>query len=192
MNEWCIYIALYCVLLYTQSALQSCGRGGGSLCNHHQCAASTWMMRRTPQDNGSSALRRESHRANQVDHVPTNTLCTLVLQEEVLHNYTEYNQQWNVFSAFNPSTCTHTWSSGQLTLPRPGSSLGFGALLKGITSVVENPCRSRDSNPQPRVTSPTLHPLEPRLPLQESYTSLGLLTPLCWSWTLGVNSADGW
>ncbi len=29
MNEWCIYIALYCVLLYTQSTLQSCG--GGSL-----------------------------------------------------------------------------------------------------------------------------------------------------------------
>ncbi len=25
MNEWCIYIALYCVLLYTQSALQSWG-----------------------------------------------------------------------------------------------------------------------------------------------------------------------
>ncbi len=122
MNEWCIYIALYCVLLYTQSALQSCG--GGSLCNHHQCAASTWMMRRTPQDNGASALRRESHRANQVDHVPTNTLCTLVQEEEVLHNYTEYNQQWNVLSAFNPSTCTHTWSSGQLMLRRPGSSRG--------------------------------------------------------------------
>ncbi len=31
MNEWCIYIALYCVLLYTQSALQSCGGGGGGL-----------------------------------------------------------------------------------------------------------------------------------------------------------------
>ncbi len=29
MNEWCIYIALYCVLLYTQSASQSCERGGG-------------------------------------------------------------------------------------------------------------------------------------------------------------------
>ncbi len=43
MNEWCIYIALYCVLLYTQSALQSCGGGGGgSLLNHPQCAASTW------------------------------------------------------------------------------------------------------------------------------------------------------
>ncbi len=27
MNEWCIYTALYCVLLYTQSALQSWGGG---------------------------------------------------------------------------------------------------------------------------------------------------------------------
>ncbi len=63
-----------------------------------------------------------------------------------IHNYTEYNQQWNVFSAFNPSKCTHTWSSG-------------GALLKGLTPVVDNSCRSWDSNPQPRVTSPTLYPL---------------------------------
>ncbi len=62
----------FCVLLYTQSALQSCG---GSLLNHHQCAASTWMMRRLLQDNGTSALtthqlqveRRERERANQVD-----------------------------------------------------------------------------------------------------------------------------
>ncbi len=30
--------------------------GGGSLLNHHQCAASTWMMRRQPQDNGASLL----------------------------------------------------------------------------------------------------------------------------------------
>ncbi len=30
-----------------------------------------------------------------------------------IHNYTEYNQEWNVFSAFNPSKYTHTWSSGQ-------------------------------------------------------------------------------
>ncbi len=29
MNEWCTYIALYCLLLYTQSALQSYGGGGG-------------------------------------------------------------------------------------------------------------------------------------------------------------------
>ncbi len=74
-------------------------------------------------------------------------------------SHTQYNQQWNVFSAFNPSKCTHTWSSGQPMLWRPGSSWGFGALLKGLTSVVDNSCRSRDSNPQPRVTSPTLYPL---------------------------------
>ncbi len=77
MNEWCTYIVLYCVLLYTQSTSQSCGGGGGGgLLNHHQCAASTWLMRWLPQDNGgTSALtthqlqveRRESHRANQVD-----------------------------------------------------------------------------------------------------------------------------
>ncbi len=66
-----------------------------------------------------------------------------------IHNYTEYNQQWNVFSAFNPSKSTHTWSSGQPMLRRPGSNLGFGALLKGLTSVVDDSCRSRDSNPQP-------------------------------------------
>ncbi len=81
-----------------------------------------------------------------------------------IHNYTEYNQQWNVCSAFNPSKCTHTWSSGQPTLWRPGSSWGFGALLKGLTSVVDNSCQSRDSNPQPRVTCLTVYPLEPRLP----------------------------
>ncbi len=27
MNEWCIHLALYCVLLYTQRALRSCGGG---------------------------------------------------------------------------------------------------------------------------------------------------------------------
>ncbi len=75
-----------------------------------------------------------------------------------IHNYTEYNQQWNVFSAFNPSNCTHTWSSGQPMQQRPGSSWGFGALLKGLTSFEDNSCRSRDSNPQPRVTSATLYP----------------------------------
>ncbi len=65
------------------------------------------------------------------------------------HNYTEYNEEWNVFSAFNPSK----WSSGELTLRHPGSSWGFGALLKGLTSVVDTSCQSRDSNPQPRITS---------------------------------------
>ncbi len=67
MIEWCIYIALYCVFLYTQNALQSCG---GSL------------LLRLPQDNGASALtthqlqveRRESHRANQVYALTTHQL----------------------------------------------------------------------------------------------------------------------
>ncbi len=45
-----------------------------------------------------------------------------------------------------------------------GAVWGFGALLKSLTSVVDNSCRSRDSNPQPQVTSPMLYPLEPRLP----------------------------
>ncbi len=35
-----------------------------------------------------------------------------------------------MFSAFNPSK----WSSGQPTVRRPGSSWGFGALLKGHLS----------------------------------------------------------
>ncbi len=40
MNEWCIYIALYSVLLHTQSTFTIMW---GSLLNHHQCAASTWI-----------------------------------------------------------------------------------------------------------------------------------------------------
>ncbi len=48
----------------------------------------------------------------------------------------------------------------------PVSSRGFCALLKGLNSVVDNSCRSWDSNPQPRVKRPTLYPLEPRLPLK--------------------------
>ncbi len=39
-----------------------------------------------------------------------------------------------MFSAFNPSI----WSSGQPTLQRPGSSWGFSALLKSLTSVVDS------------------------------------------------------
>ncbi len=55
---------------------------------------------------------------------------------------------WNLCSAFNQSMCTHTkcehihtvnthpeqWAA--ILLRRPGSSWGFGALLKGLTSVV--------------------------------------------------------
>ncbi len=48
-----------------------------------------------------------------------------------IHNYTEYNQQWNVFSAFSPSKCTHTWSSGQPTQAAPGEQLGVQWLAQG-------------------------------------------------------------
>ncbi len=51
-----------------------------------------------------------------------------------IHNYTEYNEEWNVFSAFNPSKCTHLeqWAAD---CAAPGE--------QSWTS-----CRSRDSNPQ--------------------------------------------
>ncbi len=56
-----------------------------------------------------------------------------------IHNYTEYNEEWNAFSAFNPSKCTHLeqWAAD---CAAPGE--------QSWTS-----CRSRDSNPQPWVTS---------------------------------------
>ncbi len=88
-----------------------------------------------------------------------------------IHNYTEYNQQWNLCSAFNPFKCTHTRSSGQPML-RPGEQLGVQCLAQGshLSRGIEggenahyslpptdNSCRSRDSNLQPRVTSPTLY-----------------------------------
>ncbi len=73
MNEWMmhLYIAL-CIAVHPKCFHNHVG---GSLLNHHQCAASTWMMIRLPQDNHASALttqqlqveRRESHRTNQVD-----------------------------------------------------------------------------------------------------------------------------
>ncbi len=100
-----------------------------------------------------------------------------------IHNYTEYNDEWNVFSAFNPSK----WSSGQPTLRRLGSSRGFGALLKGLTSVVDTSCQSHDSNPQPWVTlgfkSNDLS-IRPRLPLLIEYANAAnvFLHWMCWFW----------
>ncbi len=43
-------------------------------------------------------------------------------------------------------------------------AVGVRCLAQVLTSVVDNSCWSRDSNPQPWVTSATLYPLEPRLP----------------------------
>ncbi len=50
---------------------------------------------------------------------------------------------------------THTHTHGAVA--SRGAVWGFGALLKGLTSVVDNSCR--ESNPEPRVTSPTLYSL---------------------------------
>ncbi len=97
MNEWCIYIALYCILLYTKGALQSCGGGGlystttnvqhplGWCDGCHRTAAPVryrwrgerviepikWM--RSPHTS-YRCRERESHRANQVYALTTHKL----------------------------------------------------------------------------------------------------------------------
>ncbi len=94
-------------------------------------------------------------------------ICALHLTHPSAHT-----QQW-----------THTRSSRQPMLRRPGSSWGFSALLKGLTSVMvlkveralvihstDNSCRTWDSNPRPRVTSPTLYPLGHDCPQNGTYT----------------------
>ncbi len=53
-------------------------------------------------------------------------------------------------SAHTPGAVGSRWGG-------PGSSWGFGALLKSLTSAVDNSSNCRNSNPQPRITSPTLH-----------------------------------
>ncbi len=47
-----------------------------------------------------------------------------------IHNYTEYNQQWNVFSAFNPFKYTHLeqWAADTAA---PGEQLGVRCLAQG-------------------------------------------------------------
>ncbi len=77
-----LYSTLLCIAVHPKGITIMWGWGGGSLLNHHQCAASTWMMQRLPQDNGTSALtthqlqmeRRESHRANQVYALTTHQI----------------------------------------------------------------------------------------------------------------------
>ncbi len=74
-----LYSALLCIAVHPKRFTIM---WGGALLNHHQCAASTCMMRRLPQDNDASALtihqlqveRRESNRANQVDALTTHQL----------------------------------------------------------------------------------------------------------------------
>jgi len=64
-NLYCMNSALLCIAVHPKRFTIM----WGSLFSHHQCTASTWLMRRLPQDNSASALtthqlqveRRESH-----------------------------------------------------------------------------------------------------------------------------------
>ncbi len=53
-----LYSTLYCVIVHPKrfTIIWGGGGGGGPLLNLHQCAASTWMMQRLPQDNNASAF----------------------------------------------------------------------------------------------------------------------------------------
>ncbi len=50
-----LYSALLCIVVHPKR-FTIVWVEGGSLLNHHQCAAFTWMIRRLPQDNSTSAL----------------------------------------------------------------------------------------------------------------------------------------
>ncbi len=67
-------------------------------------------------------------------HTHTHTPHTHTHTHTHTHNTHTHLEQW---------AHTHTHLE-QSTLQRPGSSWGFGALLKGLTSVVDNSCRSRE------------------------------------------------
>ncbi len=102
MNEWCIYIGLYCVLLYTQSALtivggglcstttsvqhplgwcDGCHRTTAPVCSPH--TSYRWRGERVQERQSSVCAhhtpatgggRGESHRANQVYALTTHQL----------------------------------------------------------------------------------------------------------------------
>ncbi len=126
----------------------------------------TWSSGHTHTHTWSSG-HTHTHTLGAVDthtHTHTHTLGAVDTHththlEQWTHTHLEQWTHTHTHTHTWSSGHTHTWNSGQPTLQRPGSSRRFGALLKGLTSVVDNSCRSRDSNPQPRVTSPTLYPL---------------------------------
>ncbi len=59
------------------------------------------------------------------------------------HTHTHLEQWAHTHTHLEQWAHTHTHLE-QSTLRRPGGSWGFGALLKGLTSVVDNSCRSRE------------------------------------------------
>ncbi len=80
----------------------------------------------------------------------------------------------NLCSAFNPSKSTHTVNTHPEQWAANGEQMGVRCLAQRVSSQswywrwrerslftpsTDNSCRTRDSNPQPRVTSLTLYPL---------------------------------
>ncbi len=55
-DEWCIYIALFVYCCTAKALYNHVGGGGGGGGLSSTSAASTWMIRQLPQDNGASAL----------------------------------------------------------------------------------------------------------------------------------------
>ncbi len=102
-----------------------------------------------------------------------------------------------MFSAFSPSKCTHTWSCGQPKLRCPGGSWGFGALLKGLTSVVVLKVERtliihsphRKFLPEPRFEPTTsgyksdAPSIRPRLPLNIPFNRKMIKTPMKGVWS---------
>ncbi len=82
----------------------------------------------------------------------------------------------NLCSSFNPSKCTHIVVNTHTANTHPEQWGAVGGLVPWsrvspqsryrrwrkcplFTPSTNNSCRTRDSNPQPRLTSPTLYPL---------------------------------
>ncbi len=111
--------------------------------------------------------------------------CTITLKDSRLFFYLSHTRLYREYITSSEMYSlhlthpkwTHTRSSGQLLLQRPGSSWGFGVLLKDTSVVVlkeerelvihsptNNPCRTGDSNPQPLDYKSDSLTIRPRLP----------------------------
>ncbi len=108
----------------------------------------TWSSGHTPEQRTHTHTHTHTH-LEQWAHTH--------LEQWAPHTHTHTHththlEQWahthtHTWSSGNTHTHTHTHTPGavgQSTLRRPGGSWGFSALLKGLTSVVDISCRSRE------------------------------------------------
>ncbi len=102
---------LYCCLLSSRAA---------PLHSHSGKTRKQWGSTRVEELQRTSALCRKrirpAKKVNIYVRLSVSAFWTPVEEEEEyfflfchIHNYTPYNQQGNLCSAFNPSKCTHTW-----------------------------------------------------------------------------------